>query len=74
MGNKWIKLAELSATAKPYERTDYGDGVDRRRYDSPQIGRLHRKKRERDRARDRDQENESDRKDYREDVDRGEDR
>lgn len=68
MVRKWIKLADLSATRKPDYRSDYGDGVDRRRHPSPGVSRLARKQRERDRARHRDQEDESDRQDDRDEV------
>ena len=59
---------DLSATRQPYKRTDYGDGVDRRRYASPKIGRAHRDQRQRDRADDRDQEDRPDREDDEQDV------
>lgn len=68
MGNKWVNLADLSATRKPDYRSDYGDGIDRRRYPSPGVSRLTRKQRERDRARDRDQEDEANRQDDRDEV------
>ena len=77
MPNKWINLDDLkklSATTKPYTRTDYGDAVDRRRHTSKQVGRHYRFLRDKDRARDRDQEREPDRDNDEQDIDRPDDR
>ena len=74
MPNRWINLSELSATVNKYQRTDYGDGVDRRRNNTKLVRRNHHKIEKYDSAADRDQEDEPDRQQDERDVERGDDR